>query len=452
LSGNVSARRPASVSARDVAARVLARVWQNQAFASAALDAELQKARLDPRDAALATELGYGVLRVEAALLAKLASVSERFRAPSGLVRAHLLIGAYTICFLDRVPPFAAVSEAVEAARRVADPKVGGFVNAVLRRLAADIEKNGRPLLGDAVAATCPAWLKDALGRAIGPEGVRAYLTEGAAPPLGLCVADPAGRDATIERLRAEAPLASFERGAASDRAILVRGAGDLRRLRGYGADFISQEEGAQVIAQALGARPGERVLDACAGHGNKTWLLGREVGERGAVSAADIHESKLRELDAGAAKGIVRPKTYVVDWSAGRGTVPVDQDRALVDAPCSGTGTLRRRPEIVRRRTAEDVARLAELQLARLRNAAACVHDGGRLVYAVCSVLREEAEAVVAAAVAAGTADGAQLVPAPFDAPAVARLFGEVTAFRLLPQVHGTDGYFAASFEVRRA
>src|SRR5262249_9142381 len=117
----------------------------------------------------------------------------------------------------------------------------------------------------------------------------------------------------------------------------------------------------------------------------------------------------------------------------------------------CSGTGTLRRRPEIARRRTAEDVARLAALQAAILRNAAACVHSGGRVVYAVCSVLREEAEAVVDAAAATGATDGAELLPVPFDAPAVRRLFGDVTAFRLLPHVHGTDGYFAASFEVRR-
>jgi 16S rRNA (cytosine967-C5)-methyltransferase len=439
-------------SARDVAAHALTRVWQQAAFASAALDAEVSKARLDPRDAGLATELCYGVLRVEPALLAKLKAVSDKFRAPSGLVRAHLLIGAYTLCFLDRVPPFAAVSEAVLAARRVADAKVGGFVNAVLRRLAADVEKKGRPAYGEMVVRSCPAWLSAALGRALSPADVPRYLAEGpAAPPHALCLAEPSKRDELIERLKAAAPLATFEAGAASPRAVRVIGAGDLRQLPGFGEAWLPQEEGAQVIALALGARPGERVLDACAGHGNKTWLLANEVGAEGAVDAADLHAPKLRALEATIAGKTKGSRTFAVDWAKGRGDVPLGFDRVLVDAPCSGTGTLRRRPEIAQRRTAEDVARLAALQLAILRNAAACVQTDGRLVYAVCSVLREEAEAVVEAAIAEGAADGARLEALPFDAPAIRALFGETTAFRLLPHVHGTDGYFAASFAVRR-
>jgi 16S rRNA (cytosine967-C5)-methyltransferase len=467
-------KRTGPVSARDIAAHALGRVWQEAAFASAALDVELSRAQVEPREAALATELCYGVLRVEPALLARLKAVSEKFRPPSGLVRAHLLIGAYAICFLDRVPAFAAVSEAVEATRRVAGEKVGGFVNAVLRKLAADVEKKGRPAIADAVLETCPKWLKKALARAIGAGDVQRYLTEGAfPPPLGLCLANGLDRDAMIERFEFAAPFGSFTKGPASPRAVLVKGAGDLRKLPGYGLDFITQEEGAQVVALALGARPGERVLDACAGHGNKAWVLAQVVGAEGAADAADLHALKLRALEKAVDRGAVtigpraapspelapspaRPsgrttRTFVVDWSTGRGEVPLGYDRALIDAPCSGTGTLRRRPEIVLRRTAEDVARLAELQLAIVRNAAACVRDGGRLVYAVCSALREEAEDVVAAALAAGAADGAKLAPAPFDSPLIQALFGDTAAFRLLPHVHGTDGYFAASFVVSR-
>ncbi|MFO0590840.1 MAG: transcription antitermination factor NusB [Polyangiaceae bacterium] len=439
-------------SARDVAARALVRVWQQAAFASAALDGEVGRAKLDPRDAALATELCYGVLRVEPALLAKLSTVSDRFRAPSGLVRAHLLIGAYTLCFLDRVPPFAAVSEAVEAARRVADPRVGGFVNAVLRRLAADVEKRGRPSLGEMVAASTPSWLWDALKRAMPSAEVARFLSEGpAAPPHAVCVADASARDATIARLREAMPSATFEAGSASARAVRVHAAGDLRKLPGFGEDFVAQEEGAQVVALALGARPGERVLDACAGHGNKTWLLTHEVGPTGTVDAADLHAPKLKQLTVTLRGKNEAGRAFAVDWSKGRGEVPDGYDRVLVDAPCSGTGTLRRRPEIGLRRTAEDVTRLAELQLAIVRRTASVVRTGGRLVFAVCSVLREEAEGVVEAAVAQGGDDGARLVPTVFDAPAVRALFGDVTSFRLLPHVHGTDGYFAASFEIQR-
>lgn len=449
--GGSGAGRPGPSPAREAAAHALARVWQKDAFASAALDGELQRARLDPRDAALATELVYGVLRTEPALLAKLAKVSTKFRAPTGLVRAHLLMGAFTLCYLDRVPGFAAVSEAVEAARRVADPRVGGFVNAVLRRLVADVEKNGQPKYADALVQSCPAWLQAALGRAIGPEYVRPYLIEGAsAPPLGLCLSPEERRDEVIERLREAAPDAEIAAGQESPLAVLVRGAGDLRRLPGIGRAFIAQEEGAQVIALALGARPGERVIDACAGHGNKTWVLAQQVGPRGEVAAADLYPQKLKQIEVPAGRAAVR--TFAVDWSKGRGDVPEGFDRALVDAPCSGTGTLRRRPEIQGKRRPEDLPRLAALQLAILRSAAACVHNGGRLVYAVCSVLREEAEDVVEAALREGAGGGARLVAAPFDAPLIRELFGEVTAFRLLPHVKHTDGYFAASFVVERA
>ncbi|MBK8254223.1 MAG: Sun protein [Polyangiaceae bacterium] len=441
--------KSAQTPARNAAAKVLVRVWQEEAFASAALDAELAKSRLDARDAGLATELCYGVLRTETALLQKLEEVSDRFKAPSGLVKAHLLIAAFSICFLDRIPPFAAVSEAVEASRRVADKRVGGFVNAVLRRLCTDVEKKGRPKLEDAVVATCPPWLKKALGKAVGEAHVRAYLTAGVFPPaLGLCVHSAGVRAEVISRIQEALPKASVTAGVMSPHAILVRGGGDLRRLAGFGVEMIAQEEGAQFVGLSLGAKHGERVLDACAGHGNKTWQLQHAV-DGGEVHAADVYAHKLKQIVSAAGKKPV--VTHVVDWSKDGSLGGAVFDRVLLDAPCSGSGTLRRRPEIGRRRTPEDVARLSDLQRTMLVNAAQCVHNGARLVYAVCSVLREEAEEVVEAATALCTHRPVKLLPVPFDADVVRATFGEVASFRLLPHEHGTDGYFAASFRVER-
>ena len=121
-----------------------------------------------------------------------------------------------------------------------------------------------------------------------------------------------------------------------------------------------------------------------------------------------------------------------------------------IVDAPCSGVGTLQRRPEIARRRRASDLERLCDLPTTVVPNAAMRVRDGGHLVYAVCSVLREEAEAVVDRLVAAAPTQ-VRLTPAPFDSPIPQRLAGDAPSFRLLPQVHGTDRYFVAHFSVRR-
>jgi 16S rRNA (cytosine967-C5)-methyltransferase len=226
--------------------------------------------------------------------------------------------------------------------------------------------------------------------------------------------------------------------------AIVARGAGRLSDLPGWAEGaWSSQEEGSQVVALSLGARPGENVLDACAGRGNKTGLLARAVGPGGAVDAADLHPAKLERLVTELERIGVSPRaTYAVDWAAGTGGASGPYDRILVDAPCSGTGTMRRRPELLLRRKAADLPALAELQRKILARVAGLVRPGGRVVYAVCSVLREEAEDVIAGAAEMG------LEPAPFDAPIAVQIAAEnASTFRLMPHEHTTDGYFAASF-----
>ena len=138
---------------------------------------------------------------------------------------------------------------------------------------------------------------------------------------------------------------------------------------------------------------------------------------------------------------------TFAVDWSVGSGEVSGQYDRVLVDAPCTGVGTLRRRPEIVLRLKESDLQVRPKAQLAIASRAAEHVRPGGSLVYVVCSVLREEAEDVVSALLAARP----ELEPAPFETPAVTAVAGEAASLRLLPQVHGTDGYFVARFVRRR-
>jgi 16S rRNA (cytosine967-C5)-methyltransferase len=443
-------------NARRVAERVLVRVWSADAFAAAVLDTEIARhEHLDGRDRGLATELVYGVLRTQSALETRLTGLTKKGKLDlSEPARAHLLMGAYSICFLDRIPIFAAVNEAVAGITSTGDTRTASFVNALLRKLAAEIEKSGRPSLPETIAASAPGWLRGALRRSLGRKEAEAYLSAGPVPPpIGLSLHSGEDRAAWIDKLRKAAPDASFEPGQTSPRAILVSGAGDVRQLPGAGQAWIVQEEGAQIVAQALGARPGECVLDACSGRGNKSWLLADAVGPVGAVDASDLYPAKLEKLRDGFGARLVR-QTFVVDWSVeqNHGAMPPRTfDRVLVDAPCSGTGTLRRRPEIALHRQAEDVQRLSELQTTITKNAALHVKPGGRLVYAVCSVLREESEQVVAALVDKPLANGMRLIALPFENEIAKALAAEgASTLRLLPSIHGTDGYFIASFEVK--
>ncbi len=447
-----------SDDARARAARVLARVWQDASYAAAALDTELSRPpALEPREAALATELTYGVLRTQGYLEARVAELARRGRGiDDALAQAHLLIGLYTLLFLERIPAFAAVSEAVGAISGRLGERPAGFANHVLRSAQKEVERAGRPTLEEAAVRGAPGWLRGALRRSLGRAGASDFLCASARPaPLCLAVRDPSERDAWVERISGAAPSdASVRAGSWSPHAILAERAGDPRRLPGWEEAWIVQEEGAQVLALSLGVQPGDAVLDACAGRGNKTWLLHHLAGPRGRVVALDKHPAKLERLSARLAaregsaggRGV---ETAAVDLTLGTGDVEGSFDRVLVDAPCSGVGTLRRRPEIALHRSADSLRELASAQAQITLNAARLGRDGARLVYAVCSVLSEECEQVVEALCSADAPDVA-LEPAPFEAQRLPCEAG-ATSMRLMPNVHGTDGFFAASFVVRR-
>jgi 16S rRNA (cytosine967-C5)-methyltransferase len=429
---------------------VLVRVARDGAFAAAALEAERSRAaQLDPRDRALATELVYGTLRVLPWIEAEL---DARAKKPTeGLpweARGALWVAAQQIFFM-RVPAFAAVDEAVSAVKRAAGPRVGGFANAVLRKLAAA----PKPDRAAAVVASCPRGLRAALERALGEDGARAFLSETEPPPVGLRVRDAGARDGVMERIAVAFPGAELRAGRVSPLCINARGIGvKPQSLPGWAEGEVSvQEEGSQLVALALGAAPSrrsggpddgpERVLDACAGRGNKTGVLAL-AGAR--VDACDRDPRKLERLREDLARlGVAPHATYAVDWTVGSGDVSGQYDAVLVDAPCSGTGTLRRRPELLLR-PQPDLAERTRAQCAIARAAAAHVAPGGRFVYAVCSVLREEAEDVIA------TLAEAPLEPAPFVDDATRAVAGDAASFRLLPHVQGTDGYFLASFRKR--
>lgn len=430
---------PPRVSSRTLAASVVARVFGHDAFLSDTLDRELARARLAPKDAALATELSYGVVRTEAALRRRLEAIARQGLAPGDpLTQAHLLVAAYQLLALDRVPAFAATNEAVGALRALRGPRVAAFANAVLRHLArAPADWNA----AEARRETLPTWLWARLVEAVGEcEALQLIGGQGDRPYRGQCIR-LVGRGA---RDRALPPwLEGAQPGRLVPDAFWVSAQGDLRARSEYSdGQFALQDEGAQWCASALGVQPGDRVLDACAGHGGKAAWLAERMGA-GELWVVDRSRKKLVALQHEFQRLKLPPvHARALDFAHPQAPeqLPGPYDRVLVDAPCSGTGTLRRRPEIARRLRAEDPARLAELAVPLLRNAARLTKPGGTVLFVVCSVLREECEAVL---------DRVASVLAPVAFPRAAPEGLLSTAFhhaRLLPSRTGTDAYFAAA------
>ncbi len=420
------------MSARSLAAQVLVRVWSEEAYAAAVLSSLLDQQGLEQRDRGLSTELVLGVLRTEKYLEARLGQFGKIKKTDRELL-AHLLIAAYQLEFLDRVPAHAAVSEAVTLARELRGERVAGFCNAILRRLAST------PRDKDLAAATFdsqPSWLKKRLIRDVGDDEARALLQPGSlfASTLRL-IKRPRPPEFEVWLNTNTEPCES------APLAFRYIAGGDPRKSEWYERGFfVVQELGAQLVGHALGAQRGESVLDTCAGRGQKTLLLAEQVGEEGRVCATDLHDHKLRALRDEAARLGVKVDASAWDWTQ---PAPAEFraafDRVLVDAPCTGVGTLRRRPEISRRLGPGDPERLAQLQVAICQNAAVCLRPQGIMVFATCSLLREETVDVIERL----TAGGLRAVSAPGEVPQV--LASGSTSLRLSPVRSNTDGYFIA-------
>ena len=383
--------------ARHIATRVLHRVARDEAWAAPTLDAELRRGSVSRPDAALATQIVYGTLRVAPELESALARHARRSIDVDDWTQAALLGAVYQLLHLQRVPSHAVVNDAVELVRMKRGKRLAGFVNAVLRKVAADRPEVPQPPSSVAV----PSWLGDALRSSIGFERTEDLLRIGQEPPsIDLRVRASCDRGAIAESIVAAQRGALVSHTALSHQGLRVSGAGDPRLLPGYqeGA-FAVQEEGAQLIGRLLNAQPGERVLDACAGRGGKTAQLVEAVGDSGRVVAADLHEHRLEQIAQELTRLHLDPgrlQTACVNWTVGKGAVQSEFDRVLVDAPCTGLGTLRRRPEILLRVGPEDAARMGETQRCVLENVAPLVRPGGTLLYAVCSPLDDEGLGVV--------------------------------------------------------
>ncbi|HTY73255.1 MAG TPA: transcription antitermination factor NusB [Actinomycetes bacterium] len=447
--------RPRPDEPRLVAYALLRAVAVEDAYANLALPALLRERGLYGRDAAFATELAYGTLRGQGTYDAVLAACVDRPLAEVDVpVLVVLRLGVHQLLAL-RVPTHAAVSATVELARAVVGEGRARFVNAVLRRVAEHDQAEWLDLLSrdrDALDTLAlrhahPRWVVEEIARALGvdasdPELAAALAADDVRPPVTL-VARP-GRGAVEELLDVDGARAAGW----SPYAVVLASGGDPALVPAVRAGRAAvQDEGSQLVAIAAAAVPLEgadrRWLDLCAGPGGKAALLAGLAGERGARLTANEVQPHRAELVRRAVAG--RAEVTVADGRAGPWD-PASFDRVLVDAPCTGLGALRRRPEVRWRRRPEDVPALAALQRDLLAAAVDAVRPGGVVVYATCSPVLAETREVVADALRRGDVEELDVRPALRGVPDV----GDGPDAQLWPHRHGTDAMYLAALRRR--
>ncbi len=381
-------------TARDVALAALVRV-ETGAYSNLVLPGALRESGLAPRDRAFVTDLVYGTLRRQRALDHLLAPALDRpLERLDPPVRAALRLGVYQL--VSDMPAHAAVGETVETAPRRARP----LVNAVLRKVAGSGPPWPLPGGDDAAAVAVrlsyPDWIVDHLIAGFGREDALATLTAGNEPAPVTLRPNPAQTSADDLTRELEAGGAAVHPGGLGLGVVVTRGLGDAARLPAISEGRATpQDEASQAVVAALEPAPGESVLDACAAPGGKATAAAERVGGGGRVIAVDVHGGRLALVARAAARlGLTAVHPVVAD---GR-SLPARSahfDRVLVDAPCTGLGVLRRRPEARWRVGPGDAPALAELQRALLQDAARVVRPGGTLVYSVCTLTRDETVAV---------------------------------------------------------
>lgn len=431
--------------ARVAAFAVLRRVEEEEAFASVLLAATGEE--LSSQDRALAYELVLGTLRRQRWLDCLIEHYAGR--SAQGLdaaVRLALRLGLYQLRFLTRVPSSAVVNDSVNLVHAARLRSAAAFVNAVLRRATREADYNPASGIEDAleriaVETSHPTWLIQRWVDAFGLEEASAFArSNNDTPPVAFRVGKDDEKD-TIEELRAGGALLTPSKVAPD--GWRVEGASAVWRSLAREGNIYVQDEASQLLAHVLGARAGERILDACAAPGSKTTHVAALTRGEAKIVAGDLYEHRLRTIFESAA----RQKLKNIETVALDATVPLpfakgSFDRVLVDAPCTGTGTLRRNPEIRWRISEADIADLSRRQRLILANASQTVRPGGRLVYSTCSVEREENEE----AVADFLEQNREFEQVRMDAPD--ELQTDSGALRTWPHKEGTDGFFIAAFE----
>jgi 16S rRNA (cytosine967-C5)-methyltransferase len=422
---------PARVAAFDI----LKRVQSERAYTSVLLP-EYEE-RLSPVDRALCHELTLGVLRRQIWLDRSIDLLTNGTKLDLA-VRIALRLGLYQIRFLSKIPAHAAVSESVELVRRAKKTSAKGLVNAVLRRLVTDpvvpkpTDETDRIVLD----TSHPRWLVEHWTQQFGIDEAGAIASANNSPaPIAFRLLCPVDIGAEVPRARASAHVAGC--------FLSEENTPELRAL-GAANKVYFQDEASQMVARSVEVPADGRFLDVCASPGGKTGLIAASF-PNAAIVAGDIHRSRVELLRSNLIRqGCSSIQIAQYDAASSLPFADASFDSVLVDAPCSGTGTIRRNPEIRYSLRPQDLVDLPEKQLSILRNAWKSLKNDGTLVYSTCSLEPEENEGV-ASAFAKEVTDAVPVTP---NVPP--RFLTAESRARTWPHRDGMDGFFVTAFQKR--
>ncbi|MFC5603015.1 16S rRNA (cytosine(967)-C(5))-methyltransferase RsmB [Sporosarcina koreensis] len=437
---------------RDAALSILMEINQNQAYSNLLLNRTMKKYAIDPKDRGLLTELTYGTLQHRLTLDYYLEPFVKGKLDP--WVRELLRLSIYQIVYLTKIPPHAVVHEAVEIAKRRGhkgiSSTVNGILRSVLRKGVRTIEDIKDDIERISIETSHPAWLIKRWVEQFGKEEALAMAHENN---------QPARMTARVNSLKStvdEAMAALAKEGMDASKGEVIPGSiqassGSLANTEAFAEGLLTiQDESSMLPVLALDVKPDMKVLDMCAAPGGKTTFIAEKMSDQGEIYAHDLHEHKLSLIESNAKRlGIQSIRTKSGDSRELESVYgPASFDRILVDAPCSGLGVIRRKPEIKYNKTAEDLKSLTEIQEQLLDTAYRLLKDDGIIVYSTCTIEYDENEGMVRRFLEKHP----DMAMSPLDSLADNdSLAIKDDMLQVLPQHFGSDGFFVAAFRKKK-
>ncbi|WP_449619340.1 16S rRNA (cytosine(967)-C(5))-methyltransferase RsmB [Robertmurraya sp. Marseille-Q9965] len=435
---------------RESALNLLEAIEKNQSYSNLLLNNVIKKNNVEPKDIGLLTELTYGTLQRRMTLDFYLEPFLKKARKLEPWVKQLLRITLYQMIYLDKIPDRAAIYEAVEIAKKKGHKGISSMVNGVLRT----IQREGVPSLDEikdrterlAIATSHPEWLVKRWVEQLGFEKAQEMCEINLTAPL------QTARVNTTKMNREQCVQMLLEEGYQVEPSQVIPEAikclkGNLANSNAFKEGFITiQDESSMLVAHALGIEKDEQILDACAAPGGKSTHIAEKLDLTGQVISLDLHEHKVKLISENANRlGLNNIETKALDSRQVQEHFEKGSfDRILLDAPCSGLGVMRRKPDMKYTKKEEDVFRLQSIQKDLLKAVAPLLKKGGILVYSTCTVDDEENESVVEAFLAENSEFEGDLGFKSRMPEAIQPLCKDYS-LQILPQDFGSDGFYIA-------